>query len=300
MSEIVSLDSLSGLLAFATTVDAGGFTAAGRKLGVSGSAVGKSVDRLEGRLGVVLLQRTTRSIALTREGEALYARAKQILVDVRDAEDVIRRARVTPEGRVRVSVPAVLGRIVIIPALAAFVDNFPDVEVELSLEDRIIDIVTEGFDLAIRLGEMSDSTLIARKIGPHRFTTCASPSYLAACGVPSNPDDLACHRCIRYRFPSTGLLEQWEYAGKKRSPSLGRGLVLNDGEALASAAIGGLGLAQLPTYQVAAHLSSGRLHAVLEKDETPRGDIWLVWPPGRSDIPRVRVFAEFITTLLSK
>lgn len=300
MSGMLTLDSLSGLLAFATTVELGSFTSAGRELGVSGSAVGKSVDRLEGRLGVVLLQRTTRSIALTAEGKALYARARQILGSVRDAEALISSTRETPRGRVKVSLPTVVGRHVIVPALHQFLDAYPDVEIDLWLDDRIVNVVAEGFDLTVRLGHLKNSGLIAQRIGPHAFATCASPSYIARFGSPQSPADLANHRCVRYRFPTTGLLEQWEYAGEQRTPPLGAGLVLNDGETLAVAALGGLGLVQLPIYQVAGHLKGGRLQAVLEGGDATRGDIWLVWPPGRSDIPRVRVFSEFVQTLLSR
>lgn len=284
-------------MAFVAAVEAGSFTAAGRKLGVSGSAVGKSVDRLEGRLGVVLLQRTTRSIALTGEGEVLFARAVKILDSVRDAEEVIGSAKAIPSGRLKVSLPVVMGRHLIVPGLPRFMNAYPEVELDLWLDDRIVDMVVERFDLAIRLGDLEDSSLHARRIGPHKFITCASPYYLLAFGEPQTPLDLAAHRCIRYRFPSTGRLEHWEFDGSVKT-QLGAGLVLNDGDALAAAAVGGLGLVQLPSYQVVEHVAAGRLRPVLNTYQKARGDIWLVWPPGRSEVLRTRVFAEFLKDLL--
>jgi DNA-binding transcriptional LysR family regulator len=299
MSAITHLDSVRGLVAFVAAVEAEGFAAAGRKLGVSASAVGKAVGRLEARLGLKLLQRTTRSIALTAEGELLYTRSARILDDMREAEDAINHTRAAPRGRLKVSVPAVIGRRVIIPALPRFLDEYPEVELDLWLDDRKVDIVEEGYDLAIRLGALDDSSLIARKLAPHRFVTCGAPGYFATHGAPATPDDLVHHRCIRYRFPTTGRLEQWAFKGATGTAPVGAGLVFNDGEALAAAARAGLGIAQLPAYQVLEDLAANRLQGVLADHTESRGDICLMWPPARAEAPRVRVFADFIIRLLA-
>jgi DNA-binding transcriptional LysR family regulator len=300
MSGISDLDSVSGLVAFVAAVEAGGFAPAGRKLGVSASAVGKAVGRIETRLGVKLLQRTTRSIALTAEGELLYERSARILEDMREAENAIRRAQSGPRGRLRVSVPTVIGRRLIVPALSSFLDGYPDIDLDLSLDDRIVDVVEEGFDIVVRLGELRESGLIARRIAPHRFITCGAPSYFAAHGMPETPADLANHRCVRYRFPTTGRLEHWAFSCERGAETLGRGLALNDGEALCAAALSGLGVVQAPSYLVAGEVKAGRLQAVLEDYTAPRGDVWLVWPPARAVVPRVRVFIEFMTGLLAR
>lgn len=299
MSAITNLDSASGLVAFVTTVEVGGFAAASRQLGVSASAVGKAVGRLEARLGVKLLQRTTRSISLTSDGELFYARAARILDAMREAEDAINQTLAAPRGRLKVSVPCVLGRRMVIPALPAFLDAYPEVELDLWLDDRRVDIVEEGYDLAIRMGVLNDSSLIAHKIAPHRFVTCGAPNYFATHGTPRTPDELAHHPCIRYRFPTTGYPELWAFKDVVGKVPLGTGSVFNDGEALTAAARAGLGIVQLPAYQVSEDLAAGRLQAILTDYTENRGDICLLWPPGRMVAPRIQVFADFVIHLLA-
>lgn len=298
MSVITSLDSFPGLVAFVATVEAGSFAAAGRKLGLSASAVGKSVARLESRLSVKLLQRTTRSIALTGEGEMLHAQSSRILEELRDLEAAISRGRTTPRGRLKVSVPTVVGRRKIVPALPGFLEQYPDVELDIWLDDQKVDIIEEGYDLVLRLGDLESSGLSARNIGPHSFLTCGAPAYFAKHGVPRTPHELAMHQCIRYRYPSTGRLEEWAFKGTNPSHKPGRGLPLNDGEALATAARAGLGVIQAPKYLVADDIAEGRLQVVLDEYTCNRGSLWLVWPYARAQVPRVRVFADFLADLL--
>jgi DNA-binding transcriptional LysR family regulator len=292
-----SLDSMHGMVAFVATVETGSFAAAGRRLGLSASAAGKAVSRLEARLAVKLLQRTTRSIALTGEGEMLYALSSKVLDDFREAEVAISCARTNPRGRLKVSLPTVIGRRLIVPALPLFFEKYPEVELDLWLDDRHVDIVNEGYDLVLRMGELENSRMVARKIGPHRFVTCGAPTYLVKHGIPNTPAELAEHRCVRFRFPSTGRLEQWAFA-VDGPVVLGEGLAFNDNEALAAAARAGLGIIQTPTYLVADDVSSGKLQVVLADYTKDRGNMWLVWPSSRSEVPRVRVFAEFVTGVL--
>lgn len=294
MSAITDLDFVGGLTAFVAAVDAGGFAAAGRKLGVSASAVGKAVSRLETRYAVRLLERTTRSLALTEEGRVLYARSSGILDDLREAENALSATKSDPAGRVRVSLPTVLGRRVVLPALAGFAARYPDIELDLWLDDRKVEVVGEGFDLVVRLGSLEDSSLIARRIAPHRFTTCCAPSYLEGQEAPRTPSDLAKHRCIVYRFPTSGRLEHWLFKAGESQFSQANNLVLNDGEALAVAACAGLGIAQLPGYLARDDIERGRLVPLLQDETADRGDIWLVWPSGRTDMPRVRVCSDFL------
>lgn len=298
MTNATSIDSLTGLLAFVTTVEAGGFAAASRKLGISASAVGKAVARLEARSGVSLLQRTTRSIAMTGEGELLYERSSQILRDIHEAENLISNTRATPSGRLKISLPTVMGRLILVPALPQFLEQYPEIELDLWIDDRKVDVVGEGYDVVVRLGELDDSGLVARKVGPHRFITCASPSYIEKYGTPETPSDLVEHRCVRYRFPSTGLIEQWMFKGKAKPPALGTGLVFNDGEALAVAAEAGFGIVQAPSYLVTEQVASGALVPLLENVAANRGHIWIIWPPERTNVPRVRHFVDFVRNTL--
>lgn len=293
-----TLESLSGLTAFVTSVESGGFAPAGRTLGLSASAIGKAVARLEARLGVRLLIRTTRRLSMTYEGEELFARATRLIDDLHDIEMMLGDQARAPMGRIRVSLPATLGRMVILPPLSSFAQKHRGIELDIGLDDRKIDLVEGGFDLAIRTGAMDNSGLIARKLAQHRFVLCASPSYVDQFGVPASPDDLRGHACIRFRYPSTGLLERWIFDGTELDRELGSGPTFNDGEAVVLAAIAGMGLAQVPDYAASRAISSGQLVALLPDHQCIRGDIWLVRPSHRATPPRVQIFAEFLADVL--
>lgn len=300
MSAIFTIESLSGLAAFSVTVESGSFTAAGRKLGLSASAVGKAVERLEQRLGLRLLNRTTRSLALTGEGDILYRYVARILEDLAEAEQELHLVNTTLRGRLKISVPTVIGRRIVLPALYDFQASFPDVTIDISLDDVKVDIIDGGYDLALRLGELEDSTLRARRIGPHTFTTCAAPGYLESRGIPQTPSDLVGHCCIHYRFPTTGRPEIWSFSGERPPKPIEPGIILNDGEGLASAALGGLGVIQAPSYLVSEDIASGRLLPILNDFSEVRGSIWLVWPAMRAQVPRVRAFIDFIAERIAK
>lgn len=300
MSGIPSFDSLSALVAFSITVESGSFSSAGRKLGLSASAVGKAVDRLEQRLGVTLLTRTTRSLSLTGEGDVLYRHAKRVLVELQHAEEALHLVQKTPRGRLKISVPTVLGRRVVVPAMREFMDRYPEIVIDLSLDDVKVNLIAGGYDLAIRLGELEDSDLRARVIGPHSFITCASPEYLSKHGTPRSTADLVQHCCIQYRFPTTGRPEIWAFKNQQPPLTLKRVLVLNDGESLASAALAGIGITQAPRYLVRDDVNNGRLIPVLTDCTEVRGNVSIVWPSGRSKMPRVRAFVEFISQRLAE
>lgn len=294
MSAILSIESFSGLLAFSVAVESGSFAAAGRTLGLSASAVGKAVERLELRLDARLLNRTTRSLALTGEGEVLYRYVAGIRKDLQEAERELRLVQSTPRGRLKISVPTVIGRKIVLPALRDFQASFPDVTIDIHLDDVKVDLVASGYDLVLRLGDLDDSSLRARLIGPHTFTTCASPEYLAQHGVPQTPADLSGHCCIHYRFPTTGRPENWAFKGMPVAGLIKPSIVLNDGEALASAALGGLGIIQAPSYLVREDIETRRLLPVLGDYTDERGSIWLLWPSGYAEAPRLRAFIDFI------
>ncbi|WP_211263719.1 LysR family transcriptional regulator [Stenotrophomonas terrae] len=289
-----SFESLSGLVAFSVTVNSGSFAAAGRKLGLSASAVGKAVDRLELKLGARLFNRSTRALALTNEGEVVFRYAAKILNDLQDAQNELAQIQASPRGRLKISVPSIIGRRIVLPALPEFHAQFPDVVIDLSLNDLKVDVIEERYDLVLRLGELEDSSLQARRIGAHSFTTCASPDYLARHGTPQTVLELQQHHCIHYRFPTTGRQETWAFLGAASTPPIKPSIVLDDGEALASAALAGLGIIQAPAYLVKDDIANGRLQALLGGHPQQRGSIWLLWPARNAQAPRLRAFIEFI------
>lgn len=294
MSGMFSFESLSGLVAFSVTVNSGSFAAAGRKLGLSASAVGKAVDRLELKLGARLFNRSTRALALTNEGEVVFRYAAKILNDLQDAQNELAQIQASPRGRLKISVPSIIGRRIVLPALPEFHAQFPDVVIDLSLNDLKVDVIEERYDLVLRLGELEDSSLQARRIGAHSFTTCASPDYLARHGTPQTVLELQQHHCIHYRFPTTGRQETWAFLGAASTPQIKPSIVLDDGEALASAALAGLGIIQAPAYLVKDDIANGRLQALLGGHPQQRGSIWLLWPARNAQAPRLRAFIEFI------
>lgn len=300
MSAMLSIESFSGLMAFSVAVETGSFAAAGRSLGLSASAVGKAVERLEVRLDARLLHRTTRSLALTGEGEVLYRYVAGLRKNLQEAEKELRLVQSTPRGRLKISVPTVIGRKIVLPALRDFQASFPNVTIDIHLDDVKVDLVANGYDLVLRLGDLEDSSMRARQVGPHTFTTCASPAYLAQHGIPQTPADLSGHCCIHYRFPTTGRPETWAFKGMPKAGWSKPSIVLNDGEALASAALGGLGIIQAPSYLVTEDVATGRLLPVLEDYTDDRGGIWLLWPSGAAEAPRLRAFIDFIAERIAR
>ena len=295
---ISSLESLNGLIAFASAVETGSFSSAARHLGLSGSAIGKAIDRLEQRLGVRLLNRTTRSLALTDEGEVLYRHVTQVLSSLHDAEQELRLRESTPRGRLKISVPTVIGRRFVLPALRDFHSAYPQVIVNISLDAHRVDLIEEGYDLALWPGELEDSSLQTRCLGPHVLITCASPAYLDQHGTPTSPADLAYHCCIHYRLAHDGRIASWAFKDAVAAKPIIPAVVLNDTEALAAAALAGLGIVQVPDYLVREDIAAGRLQAVLERHAIAHGGIHLVWPAMSAQAPRVRAFIDFITARL--
>ena len=298
-SPIESAASLSGLLAFVRTADLGSFVAAARVLGISASAVGKSVTRLEHELGVRLLQRSTRRIALTDEGRRFHERCRRILDDLDDAKSMLSEAVGAPRGRLRVSVPIVTYHL-LVPLLPDFLACYPEVELDIDFNDRLVDLIDEGVDIAIRSGELPNSQLVSLPLRHYRLLLCASPQYLARKGVPHTLADLAGHDGIRFRYPHTGQLQTWplDRAGEAAAPEpawrLHRTLVVNNMEAVRSAALGGLGIGCMPDFLVRQPIERGELQAVLALDPRPSGRFHAVWPTSRHLSAKVRVFVDFL------
>jgi DNA-binding transcriptional LysR family regulator len=285
------MESLTGIFAFVRAAETLSFVAAGTQLGISASAVGKSVAKLEGSFGVRLFHRTTRRVSLTEEGALFLDRCRRILDDLRDAEAMLSHAAAAPRGRLRVSLPTI-GYRFLLPVLPEFKRLYPDIELDLDFNDRLVDIVEEGFDAVIRSGTLTDSSLMMRRLGPFRFVLCASPAYLAGRGVPSAPKDLATHDGVHFRFPATGKLQEWVIAGD--AVHLPPALTCNNMEAVRAAAIDGLGIAYMPDFLARDAIQVGTLRAVLDDYLADPGQFSIVWPSSRHLSTRLRAFADFL------
>ena len=281
---------IQSLVAFAETVKHGSFAGAARELGLSPSAVAKSVARLEDDLGVRLLHRTTRKVSLNSEGHDLYRRCRAIVDEFEGLRDAAAGARGAPTGTLRINVPITMGKLVIVPKLAALVRRHPGISLDVSFSDRYADVVSEGLDAAIRVGQLADSSLVARRIGEQRLVVVASPRYLRKHGEPAHPSDLAAHACMLFRLPTSGRPRAWQFVDGRRkiewTPDAP--VIMNDGEGLVAAAAEALGLAQVPDYMTAADVRAGRLKAVLEPFQPPALPIAVVYPSARRVTPRLR------------
>ncbi|CAM2195666.1 LysR family transcriptional regulator, regulator for bpeEF and oprC [Paraburkholderia kururiensis] len=287
------MDNLNGIVAFVRTAETLSFVEAGRKLGVSASAVGKAIAKLEASLGVRLFHRTTRRVSLTHEGQHFHERCHRILEELRDAEAMLSKAAQTPRGRLRVSLP-VIGYRFLLPVLPAFSARYPDVELDLDFNDRIVDVVEGGFDAVIRSGLLTDSSLMSRRLGPFRFVLCASPEYVARMGQPRTVAELAAHDCVRYRFPTTGRLQPWTFGEDDEPPRLRTSMTCNNMEALRGAVIAGFGIGFVPDFLVRDALACGSLVTVLDDLAIPPGQFSVLWPSSRQLSPKLRVFVDFM------
>ena len=290
------MDSVAGMRIFVRVVDAGSFSAAGRQLGLAPSSVSRQISDLEYELGARLFHRTTRKLSLTEAGRLFHERAAQILVEVEEAKLAMSQIGGAPSGILRLTVPASIGRLHIAPALAAFQERFPAVQIVLSMTDRLVDLVDEGFDLAIRVGRQRDSSLIARRIGWGRRVVCGSPSYLEKAGMPKVPADLADHNCLTFRsHPGSNL---WSFRGPKGTSKVrvSGGLFADNGEALCAAAVAGLGLILVPNWLVGIEIRRGRLRQVLGKFQVvpEASPLYAVYPHQRHLPPKVRAFVDFL------
>ncbi|WP_414158134.1 LysR family transcriptional regulator [Pseudomonas sp. BNK-45] len=289
------MDNLNGLQVFVCVVQSGSLVAAGERLGLSASAVGKALSRLEQRLGVRLLNRSTRRISLTDEGTLFYERGQRIVDQVQEAEAELARISDAPRGRLRVSLPAI-GYRMLLPILPAFSARYPDIELDLDFNDRLIDVIAEGVDAVIRSGELPDSQLRSRSLGPFGFVLVGAPGYFARRGTPQTPRDLEHHACLRYKFPGGTQLQPWRlHLADSAAPLvLGSALTSNNLESLIHAATQGLGIAYVPDFVVAGALADGSLVSVLDDFQQERGKFSILWPSSRHLLPKLRVFVDFL------
>ncbi len=291
-----SLDALAAMAeigVFVRVVEARGFASAARTLGTTTSAVSKSIGRLEAALGTRLLHRTTRRLGLTESGATFYQRCLRILAEVEAAEEAVSQLQREPRGTLRVSAPMSFGQLHVAPLVPEFLARHPDVRIELALADRMVDLVEEGFDLAIRIGRLADSSLVARRLAPSRRVVCGAPAYLERRGVPQEPHDLVQHDCLVYTYQTEPAWTLRDGPKEIRVVVSGR-LRANNGDVLRAAALAGAGLALLPTFIVGDDLRAGTLRTVLDDYECTETAIYTVHPSGRNPPPKVRAFVDFL------
>ena len=294
--EQIGLDRLTGIIAFARSASLGSYTAAARSLGISPSAVSKSVQRLEERLGLSLFTRTTRSLTLTPEGRDLHERALRLLREAEEIEQAAVAARSEPAGTLKVTAPFPIGVHLLAPALPGFRERHPKLSVDLRLADRYADLIEEGIDVAIRVGELADSRLLSRRLAPHRLCAFASPAYLKRRGTPQHPDDLIHHDCVNFRFQSTGQPLRWPFRIGGRTVELtpNAGIVTDFSDAVAAILVAGGGIGISPTYVVASYVERGALVPVLQNFATERSVFTALWPESRRGNPNVKAFLAFL------
>ncbi|MBN8951888.1 MULTISPECIES: LysR family transcriptional regulator [unclassified Rhizobium] len=290
------MDRLSSMSIFVKAVEFGSFSAAADALNMSPQLVGKHVQFLEQHLGIRLLNRTTRRQHLTEVGSQFYERCRNILAEVESAEALAAETRAVPRGKLKVNAPVSFGIHALTPKLSKYLGAHPEVSIELSLSNRLVDLIDEGYDAVFRVGELVDSGLIARRLDPYRLVICAAPSYLRSRGLPSKPDDLKGHDCLI--FSHTMLRRYWDFEGPEGSvniPISGR-LMIDSGEALLQAALAGLGIILQPYELVRSGLETGSLVSILPEYRVPVRSLHILHAPDRRITPKLRSFLDFVSS----
>ncbi len=296
MKQQIGIDRLTGLIAFARAGSLGSYTAAARSLSISPSAVSKSIQRLEKQLGVSLFARTTRSLNLTAEGRDLHERALRLLHDAEEIEQAAKAARTEPAGTLRIAASLPIGLHVIAPALPRFRRLHPKVNIDLRLSDHIVDLIEGGIDLAVRIGDLSDSRLLSRRLLPHRLCCYASHQYLAERGPPTHPDKLEEHETVGMRYQSSGQIFRWPFRVGDREVEIvpSSGIVVDASEAVLAAIAAGAGIGMATSFMASTWVRRGALVPVLADYAVDRHNITALWPESRRSNPAVRAFLDIL------
>ena len=298
------MDRFDAMQAFVRVVEAGSFTKAAETLHMSKTTVTQLVQQLEARLRVKLLNRTTRKVNVTADGAAFYERAIRLLADLDDAETSLSGAQALPRGRLRVDVPSPLAALILIPALPAFYERYPDIQIDMGVSDRIVDMIAENVDCVVRGGELTDQSLIARRVGDLALGVFAAPSYLARLGTPAHPRELedSQHRVVGFLWARTG--KALPYAMHRQDEHLhikGRyALAIDDGNAYLAAGLAGLGVLWLPTYMSRIHQAQGALVPLFEDWRLESMPMYVAYPPNRHISAKLRVFIDWVVELMAQ
>ncbi len=295
------MDRFQAMQLFTRIVELGSFSRAAEKLDLPRASATQIIKQLEAHLGVRLLQRTTRQVRPTLDGDAYYQRCIAILGDLADVESSFSEAASHPQGRIKVDASVSFGRLVLIPALADFCARYPQIKVDISVTDRQIDLISEGVDCVLRIGELRDSSLVARRLSVLPQVCCASPAYLARAGTPLTLADLDTHEAVDYQSASTGKSMPFEFsvAGRTETRSLRWTLAVNNGDAYVAACEAGFGLIQVTAYHVAPQIAAGTLVEVLPDFRSPPLPLTVLYPQNRHLSPRVRVFVDWLAELFA-
>ena len=297
------MDRFDAMQAFARVVEAGSFTKAANTLRMSKTTVTQLVQQLEARLRVKLLNRTTRKVNVTADGAAYYERVLRLLADVDDAETSLSSASASPRGRLRVDVPSPLARMILVPALPAFHTLYPDIQLDMGVSDRVVDVIGENVDCVVRGGELTDQSLIARRVGDLQLGVYAAPSYLERAGTPAHPRELedTHHRIVGFLWARTG--KALSYAMRRDAESVevqGRYvLAVDDGNAYLAAGLAGLGILWLPHYMSAPHVARGELLPLFEDWQLNAMPLYVAYPPNRHVSAKLRVFIDWVAALMA-
>lgn len=296
------MDRIDLFRIFTRVVECASFTKAAATLGVPRSSVSAAVIELEARVGARLLHRTTRKVSLTQDGAAFYERCERVIADVEDTENLFRQTSAKPSGRLRIDVPGRIGRLVIAPALRGFLELYPEIDIELGVTDRAVDLVQDGVDCVLRVGPLSDSGLIARQIGKLPLINVASPAYIGKHGTPKSPNGLGDHWAVNYASPSSGRIEQWEWTedGDLRTTTMRSRVTVNSAEAYIACCLAGLGLIQIPAYDVKEHLEAGELVEVMPNHRADDMPLTLLYPHRQHVSRRLQVFSDWLEVLLKQ
>jgi len=296
------MDRFFAMKVFTRVVESRSFVKAAESLQLAAPQVSRTVQALEAHLGARLLNRTTRSISVTDDGEAYYQRSIRVLAEVDEMEAELTHAKLNPKGRLKVNLPALIAKMIIIPALPDFFERYPDIEIEMGLSDRQVDIVEEGVDCVIRTGELEDSGLVARRIGNMRRITCASPKYLEKYGEPKTIADLHNHVGVNYVSSNTGRVRGWDYVvgGVVETVDMHGLIAVNDVDAYISCGLHGLGLLKSAVYPIAPYLESGELVEILKDYCSPPRPISIMYARNRHLPRKVRVFADWVAEVFAR
>jgi len=294
------MDRLSAMRTFRTVVETGGFSAAARRLGLSKAAVSKQVAELEAHFGTALLQRTTRRLNATDAGRRYFENCVRLLDEISEVEAEVRNSQAEPSGRLRVSAPINFGNEVLGPVISAIAQRYPRLEIQVELSDRFVDLIEEGFDVALRIRtNLPDSSLIVRRVSAITRSVCAAPSYLKRMGTPKTPEDLKNHACLIYTLSTSPF--DWKFlAGNKTVAVRVNGSIQsNNGQFLMSFLHAGMGIALLPDFTVGEDIRSGKLKRILENYPVEPHDLYLVYPANRHQSPKLRAFMDMAAQHLS-
>jgi len=292
------MESFGAIPVFVTVVETGGFSPAAKLLGISKSAVSKRVTQLEEQMGVKLLHRTTRKLSLTEAGEHFFQHARVAHQAAKDAQDAVAQLQGEPQGRLRINTPMSLGRLYIAPLIPEFLKRYPKITIEMVMDDKVADLIGEGFDIAIRGGDLPDSSLIARKLAPLRNVLCASPEYIKKHGNLTELDQLTDHNCLIFTYSND--VKEWVFIkdGQTQTVEVTGNYKVNNSEALLEAILQGVGIGRLPTFVAGPDIKAGKLVPLFEEYQMPDKTIYAVFPERQFLPAKVRAFIDFAVEYL--